>query len=651
MGKNIYLIARFITFRLGQLLAMAALLFLTSEFSLGAGITFSTPVGYQAGEVPSAVAVGDFNGDGNLDLAVANLVSNDVSILLGNGDGTFQPALSYSAGSGPESIATGDFNGDGRLDLAIANFVGNTLSILLGNGDGTFQPARSFSVAGSPAVVVAGDLNGDTKVDLVVALSGANRLVVLLGDGQGGLQTFASYGVNGNPTSLIVADLNGDTLPDLAVAAGNKAGVLLGKGDGSFQQEKYLPPASGDIAVSIAAGDFNLDGKLDLIVTSRTVCFALLCPLNAELFIGSGGGSFQGPLPVAGLKAYSGGGLAIADFDGDRNLDVAIQFDNRTGIPLAVVKGNGDGTFQPPLSVSFGLAPVSPVAADLNRDGLPDLVLPDVGSADGQTYDVFALINNTNNTTFAISVTITGSGSGGVTIYPGSSQCTHSCSQTFASGTQVTISEQPNSGSSFIGWNGACSGTGVCSLVMNSDQSVTASFDLMTPRDFSLTASAMSPSTVKAGQSATGTVTVNPSGGFNSTVAFSCSVQPSPSAAPACAVTPSGSGASVTVLTRAPSFAHNSLGSSGWFYAVWIPLIGLVCASLQTASQKEKKKGPGLIIWVILLSGITFESGCGGGSPLVKRLRGGTPSGNYTITVTGTSGSLQRLTSFALVVQ
>src|SRR5690348_9240552 len=126
MGKNIYLIARFITFRLGQLLAMAALLFLTSEFSLGAGITFSTPVGYQAGEVPSAVAVGDFNGDGNLDLAVANLVSNDVSILLGNGDGTFQPALSYSAGSGPESITIGDFNGDGRLDLAIANFVGNT---------------------------------------------------------------------------------------------------------------------------------------------------------------------------------------------------------------------------------------------------------------------------------------------------------------------------------------------------------------------------------------------------------------------------------------------------------------------------------------------------------------------------------------------
>jgi hypothetical protein len=173
--------------------------------------------------------------------------------------------------------------------------------------------------------------------------------------------------------------------------------------------------------------------------------------LNVELFVGNGDGTFEDRSPVAGLKAYSGGRLAIADFNRDRNLDVAIQFYNRQGTPLALVTGNGDGTFLPPISLSFGLAPAFPLAADLNGDGLPDLVLPDVESADGQTYDVFVLINNTSSTAFTVSVTINGSGAGGVTIHPGLSQCTHSCSQTFASETQVTINEQPNSGSSFVG--------------------------------------------------------------------------------------------------------------------------------------------------------------------------------------------------------
>jgi VCBS repeat protein/List-Bact-rpt repeat protein len=646
MRQDIYLIARFATFRFGHLLAMAALLSLTSASSLAAGISFSPPVGYSVGEVPEAVAVGDFNGDGNLDLAVANSVSNDVSILLGNGDGTFQPALSYSVGSGPGSLAIGDFNGDGQLDLAVANFGGNTLSILLGNGDGTFQPALSLSVARSPAVVVAGDLNGDTKIDLVVALSGANQLVVLLGDGQGGFQTFATYGVNGDPTSLIVADLNGDSVPDLALAAGTKVGVFLGKGDGSFQQEQDLPPTTGDIAVSVAAGDFNLDGKLDLIVISRTVCLALLCPLNAELFIGNGDGSFQGPLPVAGLKAYSGGWLAIADFDRDRNLDVAIQFDDRQGTPLAIVKGNGDGTFQPPDILSFGVDPVSPVAADLNQDGLPDLVLPDVGSADGQTYDVFTLINNTLTPSFTLFVTINGIGRGGVSISPGFHLCGHSCTAGFISGTRVTVLDTPFSGSTFAGWSGACSGTGSCSLVMDSNKSVTATFNA--PPDFSLTGSALSPGIVTAGQSATGTVNINPSGGFTSTVTFSCSVPPSPSHAPTCAVTPSGSGASVTVLTTAPSFARNSFVSPGWFYALWIPLVGLMSTSVRSV-RKNKKRMFGLLVCAILLSGMTFESACGGSQ--VKQRSGGTPPGNYTITVTGISGPLQHSTSFRLTVQ
>jgi VCBS repeat protein/List-Bact-rpt repeat protein len=604
-------------------------------------------VGYPVDKVPTAAAVGDFNGDGNLDIAVANLVSNDVSILLGNGDGTFQPARNYVTGSSPGSIAVGDFNSDGRLDLVVTNFLGGTLSVLLGDGDGTFPPAVSINVSGSPGTVVAGDLNGDGKIDLAVALSGTNQLVVLLGDGQGDFWTLGTYALNGDPKSLITADLNGDGQPDLAVAAGAKVGVLLGNGDGSFQQEEYLPPLSGDIALSVAAGDFNLDGKLDLVVASRTVCIALLCPLNAELFVGNGDGSFQAPLPVAGLKAFSGGRVAIADFNRDANLDVAIQFDNQLGTPLALVPGDGDGTFQPPVTFSFGVSPVSPVAADLNGDGLPDLLLPDVGSVDGQTYDVFALINNTFTPSFTLFVTINGTGTGGVSIRPGLHLCGHSCTAGFISGTRITAFDVPFSGSAFTGWSGACSGTGSCSLVMDSNKSVTATFNA--PPDFSLTGSILSPSTVTAGQSATGTVTIDQSGGFNSTVLFGCSVQPSPSHAPTCAVTPSGSGASVTVLTTAPSFARNCFGSPGWYYSLWMPTIALVCFSLQTA-RKSKRKAAGLITLGVLFLGITLQSACGGGTQVQPR-SGGTPPGNYTITVTGTSGSLQHSTSFALAVQ
>src|ERR1700719_2022414 len=116
-----------------------------------------------------SMGMGDFNGDGNQDLVVANNNSNDVSILLGNGDGTFQPNVDFGAGTVPNSVAVGDFNGDGRQDLAVANASSNDVSILLGNGDGTFQPTVNFGVGGGPFSVAVGDFNGDGKQDLAVA--------------------------------------------------------------------------------------------------------------------------------------------------------------------------------------------------------------------------------------------------------------------------------------------------------------------------------------------------------------------------------------------------------------------------------------------------------------------------------------------------
>src|SRR6266446_3597740 len=162
-----------------------------------------------AGRSPDSVAVGDFNGDGRLDLATANFDSNDVSVLLGNGDGSFQAALTAAAGRGPSSVAVGDVNGDGKLDLVVVNLVAGdsaSVSVLLGNGDGTFQAARISSTGGSrPASVAVGDFNGLGKPDLAVANSGSGSVSVLLGNGDG---TFLARPFAAGAVSVAVGDFN-----------------------------------------------------------------------------------------------------------------------------------------------------------------------------------------------------------------------------------------------------------------------------------------------------------------------------------------------------------------------------------------------------------------------------------------------------------
>ena len=148
-------------------------------------VPFETAHSYAVGILPESVAVGDFNGDGKLDLAVANQGSGTVSILLGNGDGTFQTAKSYAVGSNPDSVAVGDFTGDGTLDLAVTNAGSNTVSVLLGKGDGTFLAATSYATGSVPVSVAVGDFTGDGKLDLAVA-DDTNPGAVSCTTGQGG---------------------------------------------------------------------------------------------------------------------------------------------------------------------------------------------------------------------------------------------------------------------------------------------------------------------------------------------------------------------------------------------------------------------------------------------------------------------------------
>ena len=175
--------------------------------------SFSTPTSYSVGANPNSGTAGDFNGDGKPDLAIGNVLGLSVSVLLNNGNGTFQNAVNYPVDRNPEGIATGDFNSDGKLDLAAGNFLGGTpatgnISILIGNGNGTFQAAVNYD-AGSPYQLRVADLNGDGKLDLVAASWTSNKVSVLLGNGNGTFQSVVAYSTGTEPHGVAVADFNG----------------------------------------------------------------------------------------------------------------------------------------------------------------------------------------------------------------------------------------------------------------------------------------------------------------------------------------------------------------------------------------------------------------------------------------------------------
>ena len=268
---------------------------------------------------PSSVVVGDFNGDGKVDLAVVNTAGNTISILLGNGDGTFQPQLITSlSGTSPLAAAFGDFNGDGKLDMVELNS-SYTMCIFIGNGNGTFQsPNCVANVAGTS--IVAGDFNGDGKLDIAVTSSIFGNLAVFLGNGDGTFSSPVHYSLGGwAPASIAVGDFNGDGKLDLAVVNNdtNTVSILLGNGDGSFQSQ--IAYAAGSEPLSVAVGDFNGDGKLDLAVVNGS-------GNTVSVLLGNGDGSFKAPLPYATGSAPSS--IAVGDFNGDGKLDLATANEN-----------------------------------------------------------------------------------------------------------------------------------------------------------------------------------------------------------------------------------------------------------------------------------------------------------------------------------
>lgn len=383
----------------------------------------------------AGVAVADFNGDGISDIAMVNsaVERGNISVFLGNGDGTFKtPVIYFSGVSGAfaGSIIAADFNGDGKVDLCVADGPGGNIWVFFGNGDGTFQSPISSSILGigaSPAnsvSIAAADFSGDGKLDVLVSAivsegQGRNGEVLLLvGNGAGTfIPANSSNPVEGGAANfgqVVAADFNGDGKPDFALVAQDSVTVALGNGAGvfTFSSSGYFPLAGQSQygPSSIVVADFNGDGIPDLAIG---LCDASFYDVNGnyvnassvQVFLGKGDGSFMNPMVTTQMGWVSGpslnvGAMGAADFTGDGHIDLfvgASESVGTTGYTHFLLPGNGDGTFQVPIPV--GASSIEDLAqgvavADLNRDGKPDVVL----AADVNNNNQLVSILNTSGT-------------------------------------------------------------------------------------------------------------------------------------------------------------------------------------------------------------------------------------------------------------
>ena len=330
------------------------------------------------GDGPHSIVATDLNGDRKVDLAVANQGSNDLSILLGDGAGGFSSPTSVVVGTGPLGLAAGDLNRDGEPDLAVANADSDDLSILLGDGEGGFNPAGSpIPLTNGPWYVSIGDLNRDNKLDLVVAhvgFSGTNvpsrDVSILLGDGRGAFAHApgSPITVGRVPYGVEIADLNRDHKPDLAIANqfDDFVSVLLGDGTGRFSPAPGSPIVVGSGPSWLVAADFDGDRNVDLAVAVASGTIPIL--------LGDGAGGFAhgpgSPITVANTPHN----MRTADFDRDGELDLGVN--TLTNDSFSVLLGDGEGQFQPAgAATQVGDGPLAMAIGDFNNDRKPDVAV------------------------------------------------------------------------------------------------------------------------------------------------------------------------------------------------------------------------------------------------------------------------------------
>jgi hypothetical protein len=600
---------------------------------LNTGAGFSAPsltvahpeLGAIAGAPPASfVAAGDFNGDGKMDIA-ETIGGSGISVLLGKGDGTFQPAVQYGAGMGGP-LAVGDFNNDGKLDILGGS--SNGVSVLLGNGDGTFGFPVNSGVGGPGAVA---DFNRDGKLDVANLELGASpsQLTILLGNGDGTFSVGPTYNNIGIVASAIASgDLNGDGIPDIVVA--NSEGfdtvhqvntpaslvILLGNGDGTFQTPTTTTLGSQTIS-SIAIADFNLDGKADVVISNVTWG-------DISLLLGNGDGTLQAPMEFfLGGGAFNFGGLAVADFDGNGTPDLAVA-----GATNIFVLLNAAGSHAPAALLSNG-------------------ALAFGNEVVGQTTPSQAVtLSFMASTALTISgITISGAQSADF------SQ-TNTCGASLAGGANCTISVT----FSPKGTGARTATIQITDNASNSPQMISLSGTGTAAPSIGLGVSSggSSSATVTAGQPASYTLSIG-GAGMSGSATVTCTGAPQgatcsvPGTVAVSGTVASNVKVSVTTTSRTTASVNSPelIRLGGIWAAIWIGLV--------LVPTPWKKRGSNGIFLGALIVLLALICSCGGGgsssSTGTTTNQHGTPAGNYSLTVTATLNSVTETTTLKLVVQ
>ena len=292
-------------------------------------------------------------------------MGDSVGIALGHGDGIFSSGVYYNSGISmyPNSVASGDFNQDGKSDIVFSDYFGHNIAVMLGGWQSAVQ--YSNGCTGTSSSVVTDDFNRDARLDLAVANPDDHKVGILLGQGDGTFSAATTYLAGSNPYRLATADFDGDGKPDIAAANwGDGVNILRGNGDGSFLAAVSM--ATPDCSNAIARGDFDRDNNVDLVIAA--------CNESLDVLIGNGDGTFGAPVyyaldtvPVA---------VTTGDFNNDGNIDIVTGTSQLgVGHSVAVLLGNGDGTFQAATALYDDTDPASVSAADVNRDGRLDIVV------------------------------------------------------------------------------------------------------------------------------------------------------------------------------------------------------------------------------------------------------------------------------------